>query len=195
MAFIDDDAIPEPEWLDDIAVPYAQPDVGASGGFVYDHTGTEFQWRYGTIDRLARADLSWTRPAPEFNFPFSYNVPHLLGTNSSLRRQAAIEIGGFDEEFDYFLDETDVLCRLNDAGWKIAQLEGAFVHHKYQGSHIRSETRVVKGWYSIIKNKIYFSILNAAKASHVRKGHRRSARIRWRASKTHGIGNCRRTPW
>lgn len=183
VAFIDDDAIPEPEWLDDIAGPYAQPDVGASGGFVYDHTGTEFQWRYGTIDRLARADLSWTRPAPEFNFPFSYNVPHLLGTNSSLRRQAAIEIGGFDEEFDYFLDETDVLCRLNDAGWKIAQLEGAFVHHKYQGSHIRSETRVVKGWYSIIKNKIYFSILNAGRHHTLEKaieealayvgGHRR----------------------
>lgn len=161
VAFIDDDAIPEPEWLDDVAIAYAQPDVGAGGGFVYDHTGTEFQWRYGTIDRLARADLSWTRPAPEFNFPFSYNVPHLLGTNSSLRRQAAIEIGGFDEEFDYFLDETDVLCRLNDAGWKIAQLDGAFVHHKYQASHYRNETRVVNAWYSIIKNKIYLSILNA----------------------------------
>lgn len=161
VAFIDDDAIPEPEWLDDIARGYQAADVGASGGFVYNHTGTEFQWRFGTIDRLARPDLSWTRPAHEFSFPFSHNVPHLLGTNSSLRREAAIAIGGFDEEFDYFLDETDVLCRLNDAGWKISQLPNAFVHHKYQASHLRTEARVIRAWYSIIKNKIYFSILNA----------------------------------
>jgi glycogen synthase len=161
VAFIDDDAVPEPEWLNDIAIAYQDPKVGAAGGFVYNHTGTELQWRYGTMDRLARGDLSWTRPAPEFGFPFSYNVPHLLGTNSSLRREAAISIGGFDEEFDYFLDETDVLCRLNDAGWKIEQLSGAFVHHKYLASSIRNDRRVIKAFYSIFKNKIYFVIRNA----------------------------------
>ena len=164
LAFIDDRAIPEPEWLNEIATAYGRPEVGASGGFVYNSTGVELQWCYGTVDRLARPDRSWTRSAPEFNFPFSTNVPHLSGTNISLRRTAAIGIGGFDEEYDYFLHETDALCRLNDAGWKIQQIEDGGVHHKYCQCHTRNRDRVPTSWYPIVKNKIYFSILNA-------KGH------------------------
>jgi glycosyltransferase involved in cell wall biosynthesis/GT2 family glycosyltransferase len=161
VAFIDDDAIPEPEWLDDLAAAYAAPNVGAAGGFVYNHTGVAFQWTFGTVDRLARPDLGWDRAVPELCFPYTTTFPHLLGTNSSLRRQAAIAIGGFDEEFDYFLDETDVLARLVDAGWKVAQLGNAYVHHKYKASHIRDESHVLRAWYSIVKNKIYYSLLNA----------------------------------
>lgn len=160
VAFLDDDAIPEPEWLDQILAAYADDKVGGVGGFVFDHTGMDFQWRYGTTDRLADADLTWSRAVPEYNFPFSYNYPHLLGANSTFRRSALIDVGGFDEEFDYFLDETDVICRVVDAGWSIRQLENAFVHHKYRESHIRNEARVLRSWYSILKNKLYFGLVH-----------------------------------
>ncbi|WP_052120568.1 glycosyltransferase [Inquilinus limosus] len=161
VAFIDDDAIPEPEWLRDLAESYQDQRVAASGGFVYNHTGVEFQWKFGTVDRLGRADLSWDRPATELNFPYTTNFPHLLGANSSFRRDVIVSVGGFDEEYEYFLDETDVICRVVDAGWAVAQLDKAYVHHKYRPSHIRNESKIVKHWYPIIKNKIYFSILNA----------------------------------
>jgi len=74
VAYIDDDAVPEPEWLDDIVRAFEDPQVGVAGGFVHDHTGKEFQWKYGTTDRFGKADEDWTGPAPEFNFPFSFNV-------------------------------------------------------------------------------------------------------------------------
>lgn len=161
VAFIDDDAIPEPEWLRDLAASYADPKIGASGGFVYDHTGAAFQWRFGTVDRLGRANLDWDRPADELNFPYTTNFPHLLGANSSFRRDALLAVQGFDEEYEYFLDETDVISRVIDAGWRIAQLDKAFVHHKYRSSHIRNDNKIVRSWYAILKNKIYFSVLNA----------------------------------
>ena len=56
-------------------------------------------------------------------------MPHLLGCNCSFRKSALIEIGGFDEEYEYFLDETDVIFRIVDAGYLVAQLPNAFVHH------------------------------------------------------------------
>src|ERR1035438_3118217 len=41
VAFIDDDAVPEAEWLTDLAKSYANSDVGAAGGFVYDNRSEE----------------------------------------------------------------------------------------------------------------------------------------------------------
>ena len=160
VAFLDDDAIPEPEWLDQILAAYADEKVGGVGGFVFDHTGMAFQWRYGTTDRLGRADQSWDRAVPEYNFPYSYNFPHLLGANSTFRRSALVSVRGFDEEFDYFLDETDLICRIVDAGWSIRQLNNAFVHHKYHFQSIRDEKRVTRSYYSIFKNKLYYGLIH-----------------------------------
>lgn len=160
VAFLDDDAIPEPEWLQEIVAAYSSESIGGAGGFVHDHTGVTFQYRFGTTDRLGRANLSWERATPELNFPFSTNFPHLLGANSSFRRSALLSVNGFDEEYDYFLDETDLAARMIDRGWQIAQISGAYVHHKFMPSAIRNETRVLKSWYSIIKNKIYYGLLH-----------------------------------
>jgi glycogen(starch) synthase len=160
VAFLDDDAIPEPEWLDDVVPAFSDPEVGVAGGFLHDHTGKDYQWRFGTVNRFATADQSWDRATPEYNFPFSLNVPHVIGANSIFRRKALIEVGGFDEEFEYYLDETDLICRIVDHGWKVAQLDRAFVHHKFMPSHIRNQHRILTSWYSLIKNKAYFSLIH-----------------------------------
>lgn len=161
VAFLDDDAIPEPEWLNQVVEPFRAPQVAVAGGFLLDHTGVTFQWKYGTADRLGRANLDWERPAPEFNFPFSANYPHVIGANSVFRRSALLEIGGFDENFAYYLDETDVILRIIDIGGHVAQVEGARVHHKFRASHIRSEQKILKSWYAIFYSKIYFCLVNS----------------------------------
>ena len=160
VAFLDDDAVPEPEWLDDVVPAFSDPEVGAAGGFLHDHTGKDYQWRFGTVNRFATADQSWDHATPEYNFPFSLNVPHVIGANSIFRRTALIEVGGFDEEFEYYLDETDLICRFVDHGWKVAQRDRAFVHHKFMPSHIRNQHRTLTSWYSLIKNKAYFSLIH-----------------------------------
>ena len=160
IAFIDDDAIPEPEWLDDLTAAYKDASVGAAGGFVYDDTGVDFQARFVTTDRVGGARFDWQRPASEFNFPFSANFPHLLGTNASFRRPALMAVGGFDEEYEYYLDETDLCCRIVDDGWSIAQIAGAYVHHKSLPSALRRGSKLLVSWYPIVKNKIYYSLIN-----------------------------------
>ena len=65
VAFIDDDAVPEPEWLRDLAATYETSDIDAAGGFVHDHTGVSFQWRYGTSNRLGESKLDWSHATPE----------------------------------------------------------------------------------------------------------------------------------
>jgi len=160
VAFIDDDAIPEPEWLSQMAQAYADPIVGAVGGLVFDHTGYDFQSRYVIVDRFGNAEPV-AGPTPALSFPKSLRFPHLLGCNSSFRRSALLEVGGFDEEYEYFLDETDVCLRIVDAGYLIAQMPNAYVHHKFAPSNIRGENKVTKYRYPVIKNKIYFMLKNS----------------------------------
>jgi glycogen(starch) synthase len=160
VAFIDDDALAESEWLSDLVEAFRDETVGAAGGVVYDRTGVVVQYLYPSVDRLGRADVIRQSPAEEFNFPFSFNIPHLQGTNSAFRRSTLVTVGGFDEEYEYYLDETDLCARVLDAGFQIRQLPGAVVHHKFLPSSLRNEYDVLRDRYSLVKNKIYFSLIN-----------------------------------
>jgi GT2 family glycosyltransferase len=155
VAFIDDDGIPEPEWLTQLVPAFDDPTVGGAGGLVFDHTGYSYQYLYAACDRLGDAVLNLKEPADEFNFPLSEKFPYVQGTNSAFRRDALVAIGGFDEEYEFYLDETDVCCRMVDSGLKIRQLPNAAVHHKFLPSNIRNEFRVTTVKYPVIKNKIY----------------------------------------
>jgi glycosyltransferase involved in cell wall biosynthesis/GT2 family glycosyltransferase len=161
VAFLDDDAVPEPEWLADLNQAYEDPEVAAAGGIVYDGSGVSLQTRFATIDRLGRSYSLWDRPTPNLNFPFSPEFPHLLGANCSFRRAALLALGGFDEEYEYFLDESDLVARVNDAGLRIAQLPRAAVHHRPAPSPMRRSTRITRQWRPLIKNRVYFGLRHA----------------------------------
>lgn len=161
VLFIDDDAIPEPEWLDQIMAGFDSPEVAAVGGKVFDHTGYNFQYQYANADRLGHGKWQLTEPSPHYCFPGAFEFPYLQGTNTAFRREALLEIGGFDEEFAYYLDETEVCLRLVDRGHVIRQLPNAYVHHKYAPSHIRTKSAAVYR-YPVLKSKVYFSNKHAA---------------------------------
>jgi glycogen(starch) synthase len=159
IAFLDDDEIPEPEWLEDLVPMLEDPAVAVAGGWLVDHTGKAYQARFETVDRLGNVSGDWERATPEFNFPLSFNVPHAM-INSAFRRDALVDVGGFDEEFEYLLDETDLMVRFVDRGWHVVQTDRGLVHHKYLPSAVRNEQRVLTSWYSAIKNKAYFALLH-----------------------------------
>lgn len=164
IAFLDDDSIPESNWLTDLSEAYEDDEVGGAGGFVFDHTGFDFQYKYATANRLSYANQDIKNERLELCFPGTMNYPALLGANSSFRRKALMQVGGFDEEFEYFLDETDVCLRIVDAGYVLRQLDKAFVHHKYAASHIRGTNRIPRNRYPIIKNRIYFMLKHGLEA-------------------------------
>lgn len=166
VCFMDDDAVPEPDWLDQLATGYVEPQVAAVGGYIRDHTGYTFQCKAVICDRLGNGNSFESVDAgnPDSGSrPFRF--PSLTGTNSSFRRKALLAIGGFDEEFVYFLDETDVIVRLIDAGYKVEYVPNAEIHHKYASSHLRSEDRIPKSIYFSVRSKAYFCVRHGAPAT------------------------------
>jgi glycogen synthase len=163
IAFIDDDAIPDPLWLNNIVAGYDSEEIGGVGGFVYDHTGYTLQSQFMVCNRFGEADNQFPyNPTLLLNTPGAPRYPALLGTNSSFRRNHLIEIGGFDEEFSYYLDETDVCLRLVDSGYVIKVVEDAFVYHSFAPSHLRDPNRVLRDRYEVLKNQAYFSFKHGA---------------------------------
>ena len=161
VAFIDDDAIADPNWVQDLLAGYDQDDVGGVGGLVYDHTGMRLQYHYSACDRKGDTDFTICPPFDKYNISGAEKFLYLQGTNCSFRRQCLEAIGGFDEEFEYYLDEVDVCMRIVDLGYKMKPTDNAIVHHKYMKSFLRNEKRVVLHPYSTVKNKYYFAYQNA----------------------------------
>ena len=164
VAFIDDDAIPEFDWLADIVAEFERDSTGevaGVGGLVFDHNGTKFQFRFAASSRLGEPKLSDCRPFDELCLPGGFWFPYLQGTNAVFRRDILDAIGGFDETFDYYLDETDLCARIVDAGYLLRQIDDAHVHHKFLPSAMRNEKRVYTRWYPVIKNLTYFGFRHA----------------------------------
>lgn len=167
VAFIDDDAVPEPDWLEALCIPYADPAVGAVGGFIRDHTGYSYQCKVIACDRFG--DSTAYQSVEEAcaagvaeHGPGSARYLSPTGCNSSFRRAAIEQIGGFDEEYAYFLEETDAIVRLIDAGWKVSYAASAEVHHKYAESHLRSADKVPRSMLLPARSKAYFAVRHGA---------------------------------
>ena len=155
VVYIDDDAVPEPDWLEHLLAPYADPDVAAVGGFIRDARGFDFQARYVVSDRFG--DLR--------HFAIPGDIPNeaetflsLTGTNFSARREVLLSLGGFDEEYVWFLDETDVDLRMHDKGLRFAVSEAAEIHHKSEAGLTRTRSLVPRTMFPQLRSKAYFAV-------------------------------------
>lgn len=142
VAFIDDDAVAEPLWLRFHAEALTATAASASVGYVRGRNGISFQSRAESVDAEAEThhEQSPTHAAfiPEIA---TGRAVKLVGTNFAIRRAVLCEIGGFDEDFHYFLDDTDVSLRLAAAGHLTAVAPLAEVHHATAASARRTPAR------------------------------------------------------
>lgn len=142
VAFLDDDAVPEPSWLSRLVAPFADPRVGYAAGYVRGFNGISFQWRARTIDRLGReepAQVSEEEVSLHSGTACRAMTP--IGTNCAFRRDAALALGGFDPAYRYFREESDLALRFAAKGWRMAVVPRAQVHHARAQSSRRSASR------------------------------------------------------
>lgn len=161
VAFIDDDAIAEPQWLAEIVAGFDSEQVAGVGGIVYDHTGYSLQYPNCVCSRRGSACWDLKPPLWGHQMPLADPFVYLPGGNGAYRRECLVEVGGFDEEIEYYLDEVSVCMRLTDAGYWLRPLNGAAIHHRSAPSHLRDAEKIIRKPFAIIKNRFYFALQNA----------------------------------
>ncbi len=107
VAFIDDDAVPEPDWAEALLRGFDRPEVGAVTGPVLGRNGISLQWGRMAVDRQGRDRWLEGQASPD-----RAEVLKLHGTNMAVRREYLTQTGGFDTGFRFYLDETDLALRL-----------------------------------------------------------------------------------
>lgn len=157
VAFIDDDAVPEPTWLRYLAQPFGDASIASVGGFVRGRNGISFQWKAREVDEGGEArplTVDETRfSVPETTLGWAIKTE---GTNMAVRRDVLTNMGGFDAGYRFYLDETDLNLRLARSGARVAIAPQAQVHHAYAPSARRKANRAVTDLREIGASTAYF---------------------------------------
>jgi len=129
VAFIDDDAYVDPDWLDELVAPYADPDVVAVGGRADNGIPGEESEGLGQIGRLLPDGRLTGNFAADPGR--AVEVDHLLGANMSFRRTSLDAIGGIRGGYPgtCLCEESDISLRLRATGGKLVFTPRAVVRH------------------------------------------------------------------
>ena len=124
IAYIDDDAYPDPDWLTFLAASFLKTDHAGIGGPNIPPAG------HGLIaDAVAHA------PGGPVHVLLSDDVAeHIPGCNMAYRVDRLREIGGFDPLFRVAGDDVDICWRLQERGWTLGFNQAAVVWHHRRGS-------------------------------------------------------------
>ena len=178
VAFIDDDALPKDvEWLSRFVSFLERSEnqsIAAVGGAVLHRDTAQYEFdggatsdfglqAFGSVDSELRPD--WVAGVP--------------GGNCVYRRQALLEVGGYDEYYVYYLDETDVCWRLKRAGYRIGYVREAAIRH-YAVRAKFTPSQQGRRWRRVAQSDAYFAQKNGQGSLL-----RRVAKTIWLARKKH----------
>src|SRR5436309_5885335 len=135
VAYIDDDAYPDPHWLKFLATTFMSTDHAAVGGPNIPPHGD------GPI-----ADCVANAPGGPIHVLISdREAEHIPGCNMAFRKAALQAIGGFDPQFRVAGDDVDVCWRIQEKGWTLGFSAAAVVWHHRRNS-IRAYLRQQRGY-------------------------------------------------
>lgn len=157
VAFIDDDAVPEPTWLSHLAAGFTDPDVVQVGGTTLGRNGLSVQHAAALVDATGQSfPVSVSMEDPAVLTPADGKHPRLHGTNMALRWSAITEHAGFDERFAFYLDETDLSYRVSCGGGRTVFAPKAVVHHASGPSTYRDADRTPRHVFEIAASAAVF---------------------------------------
>lgn len=172
VAYVDDDSVPSRNWLAQLVQLFENPALDATGGqvFMIHPENPIIQHRLGIVSSLAeQIDIqqSWLDNIVPVGKGLQW-TGRMMGTNMAFRRQALLDIGGFDEFYEWLYDDTDVAIRLDYAGKVVRPVAEAVVYHIPASSRNRIAHSFNARWWVQTKSVIYFSIKNGTRAGSAR---------------------------
>lgn len=157
IATLNDDAVPHPRWLEallrdirhkaDIGMCASQVRLYSeefldSAGMLVAHDGSSKQRGHGR--------------APQ-EFPVTEEILFPSASAALYRRTMLEALGGFDDRFFLYCEDTDLGLRARWAGWKCLYVPDAIVDHHY--SHSAGRASPLKAYY-VERNRLFVMAKN-----------------------------------
>jgi len=139
LALLNDDAVPAPDWLeqllaaadgDDGAAAWTSLMVLADRPDTVNNLGSELNDRWYGVDVAAGEPVAALSPGIGDVFGF-------CGGAALLRTAALRAVGGFPAEFFLYYEDLDTSWRLRRAGWRIRSVPAARVTHRHAATSDR----------------------------------------------------------
>jgi GT2 family glycosyltransferase len=124
VAYLDDDAAPDADWLTYLASVFMRGDFVAAGG-----PNIAFP-----EDGLIAECVDHSPGNPTQVLITDAEAEHLPGCNMAFRKSSIAAVGGFDTQFRIAGDDVDLCWRLQERGWKLGFHPAAMVWHHRRGS-------------------------------------------------------------
>lgn len=158
IATLNNDTVPEPEYLVRLIEPMRDPLVGSVAALMLQFDSP------GRIDsagiRVDALGFAWNRRAgePELAVTGESEVWGACAGAALYRRAMLDEIGLFGEEFFAFYEDVDLAWRARRAGWECVLAPGARVLHVHGASFRHGSSRKLyllarNRWWTLFKNK------------------------------------------
>jgi GT2 family glycosyltransferase len=135
VAYIDDDAYPDPHWLTYLAAAFARQDYAGVGGPNLTPAG----------DGVIAHCIAHAPGGPVHVLLSDEVAEHIPGVNMAYRRDRLLDVGGFDPRFRVAGDDVDMCWRLQDQGRTLGFAAAAVVWHHRRKS-LRAYFRQQRGY-------------------------------------------------
>lgn len=154
IATLNDDAVASPEWLQALVAAWR---ADASAGMFASQvrlSDTELD----SAGMLLCADGS-SKQRGHGRAPGGFSGDALFPSGSAAlyRRELFAELGGFDDDYFLYCEDTDLGLRAVWAGWRCAYVPGAVVYHRY--SHSAGRASPLKA-YLVERNRLFTAVKN-----------------------------------
>ena len=131
LAVIGPDCEPEPEWLGALVDACREPGVGLATSMVRHHSNRSLINTSGNDVHLLGLGFCHGLDDPWQMHAQPATVASISGCSFAMPSQVFEDIGGFDEDFFMYCEDTDLSLRAWMAGYRIAYVPSSVAFHRY----------------------------------------------------------------
>ncbi|WP_205509329.1 glycosyltransferase [Longitalea arenae] len=170
VAFIDDDALPcDKYWIENyiyFIVYNKNLKIGTVGGPVKHKHTEHYEFKNGATSDYG-FQIFREEELKSHTLDGKRWVQGVPGGNNIVLKSALYEIGGFDERFIYYLDETDMCIRLARKGYVVINNPINYIKHFKAPSGVRKSAYDIR-WDIIARSDMFYALKSGYDAFPVR---------------------------
>jgi GT2 family glycosyltransferase len=131
LVFVNPDTAVDPDWLYHLLRPFKDPAVGATTSKIKLMSDSNRLNTCGNTVHISGLTLCRGLGRSKDLYRCMDEVDAISGAAFAMRREIFEQLGGFDEDFFLYMEETDLSVRARLAGWKCLYVPESIVLHDY----------------------------------------------------------------